>query len=169
MSMNTSTRIRISALTTAMTMVLSAGAMAASTGDQTVTYTVPEMADIVISGSPGAMTITAPAAGADPAPVTDATTSWSVTSNAGTDAKKLTAALDADMATGLTLKVTVTAPDGAASSQQTLTAAGVDVVTGIDSVSETGLGIEYELTATVEAAAATSVEKTVTFTLVDAI
>ena len=97
------------------------------------------------------MTITAAPAGQAPTPVTDATTTYSITNNAGTDSKKITAAINTDMPTGVTLEVELVAPTGATATKQALSSAPANVVTGIDNVSETGKSITYTLSATAAA------------------
>jgi hypothetical protein len=64
-----------------------------------------------------------------------------------------------------TLKVTLGAPTGASSSQVNLTTSAEDAVTGISTLAETGLSIDYVLSATVDAGTFTLDNKTVTFTI----
>ena len=112
------------------------------------------------------MTITAATPGSAPTPVTDATTTYSVTNNAGTDSKKITAAINTAMPTGVTLEVELAAPTGGTSAGKvSLSASAAPVVTGIDNVSETGKTITYTLSATAAAGKVLSAEKTVTFTI----
>lgn len=166
--MNTNIITRISTLAAAIGLAFSANGWAADpdTATQTVTYEVQEIALVDVSGSPGAMTITAATPGEAPTPVTDATTTYSVTNNAGTDSKKITAAINTDMPTGVTLAVELAAPTGGTSAGKvSLSSAAAPVVTGIDNVSETGKIITYTLSATAAAGKVTSASKTVTFTI----
>lgn len=164
--MNTNTMTRISTLAVAIGLAFSANSWAADdTATQTVGYEVQEIALIDVSGSPAAMTITAAPAGQAPTPATDATTTYSITNNAGTDSKKITAAINTDMPTGVTLEVELGAPTGATATKQALSSAPANVVTGIDNVSETGKSITYTLSATAAAGKVTSANKTVTFTI----
>lgn len=164
--MNTNTITRISTLAAAIGLVLSANAWSADdTATQTVTYEVQEIALIDVSGSPGAMTITAAAPGQAPTPVTNALTTYSITNNAGSDSKKITAAIDTAMPENVTLEVELAPPTGASATKQSLGATAKDVVTGIDNVNETGKTITYTLSATAAAGKVTSANKTVTFTI----
>ncbi len=165
--MNTNTMTRISTLAVAIGLAFSANSWAADdTATQTVGYEVQEIALIDVSGSPAAMTITAAPAGQAPTPVTDATTTYSITNNAGTDSKKITAAINTDMPTGVTLEVELEAPTGGSSSGKVvLSDEALPVVTGIDNVSEAGMIITYTLSATAAAGKVTSASKTVTFTI----
>jgi hypothetical protein len=90
-------------------------------------------------------------AGSAPDPAIDTTTvTYMITSNGGTDAHKITGVVDDDMdAIGLLLEVALAAPTGALSPGyvEMLTSAS-DLVTGIDSLNETGLQVSFRLTAT---------------------
>ena len=168
--MKLNNKIRLGTLAMAMGMVLGGQALAGDTAQQTVTYEVTAINEISVSGNPGALTVSAATAGSQPDAVSDNTTSWAITTNAGTDAKKLTAAIDSDMPAGVTLTVNVAAPSGGTSmGAVTLSSVAGDVVTAIDSVAESGLGITYGLSATVSAGVVTAANKTVTFTLTDSI
>ena len=164
--MNTNTMTRISTLAVAIGLAFSANSWAADdTATQTVGYEVQEIALIDVSGSPAAMTITAAPAGQAPTPVTDDTTTYSVTNNAGTDSKIITAAINSNMPTGVTLEVELVAPTGAIATKQALSSNPANVVTGIDNVSETAKKITYTLSATAAAGKVDSANKTVTFTI----
>ena len=97
---------------------------------------------------------------------TDSTT-YSVTNVLGS--KKLVGRLNTAMPTHVALKVQVAAPSGATSTGQvTLTASNQDLVTGIGLVSQSGLPMNFTLSATVQAAVVTAGSRTLTLTLVDA-
>ncbi len=139
---------------------------AANSANQTVTFEVAAIDELSVSGNPGALTVNTATAGSQPDAVTDATTTYALTTNAGTDARKITAVLDTAMPANTTLTVTLGAPTGGSSpGAVTLTNAAADVVTGVDSVAESGLGISYNFSATVAAGVVASASKTVTFTL----
>ncbi len=162
--MKTTQLFKLSALATAMGFILSGGAFAADSTTQTVTYEVSEINELAVSGSPGALTVSEATAGSQPDAVTDATTSYDVTTNA-TD-RKLTAAIDTDMPADVTLSLTAAAPTGAtAAGKVSLTATAADLVTSITQVAESGLGLTYELDAEVTAGVVPSASKTVTLTI----
>lgn len=131
------------------------------TASQTVNITVDEIQQITVSG-PAALHITTATAGSAPTAVTDATTTYSLTSNANT--KKITAKIDSAMPTGMALILTMTAPSvGTSAGAITLTAADQDMVTGIGKVSETK-ALSYQLTATAAAGVLAATTRTVTLT-----
>lgn len=142
-------------------------AMAGASATATATYEVTAINELSASGNPGSLTVTAATAGSQPDAVTDATTTYAITTN-GTN-KKITAAINTAMPAGTTLKVTLAAPTGASSSQVTLSTTPADAVTGITTLAESGKTITYELSATVAAGVVASGSKTVTYTIVDGV
>jgi len=100
----------LKALTAALALTLIPSAFAANTATQTVTYAVSAINEISVSGNPAAMTVNAATPGSAPTTVTDSSTTWAVTTNEST--KKITAAINTDMPTGLTLTANLTAPTG---------------------------------------------------------
>lgn len=144
-------------------MAMAAGASA----EQTATYKVDPINELAVTGTP-ILTINAAVAGQEPAPVTDNSTTYAITTNCATDGKKITAAINSDMPDGTTLVVNLAAPTGATSvSDQSLSSTAVDVVTGLDGVAESGKMISYTLSATAAAGVVSSTDKTVTFTIAD--
>jgi hypothetical protein len=121
--------------------------------------------ELSVSGNPGALTVNAATAGSQPDAVTDATSSYAITTN-GTN-KKITAALDTAMPAGVTLSLTATAPTvGSSPGKVALSASAADVVTGITQVADgDGNTLTYELAATVAAGVVESASKTVTLTI----
>lgn len=143
-------------------------AMADNIATQSVSYEVTAINEIEVSGDPGALVVNSAMAGSEPTDDTDNTTTWDITTNGGTDGKKLTGAIDTDMPANTTLKINLTAPTGATSSGDvTLSTTAADAVTLIDSVAESGLTITYTLSATIAAGVVTQASKTVTLTLTD--
>lgn len=140
-------------------------ATAADTITQTATYEVSPINEISVSGQPGALIINAAVAGSAPTAVTDATTSYAITTNE--IGKKITAGITTDMPAGLTLNMALVAPAGGVSTARDLTGVAQDMVTGISTLNETGLGISYTFSATSAAGVITSAAKTVTFTIAD--
>lgn len=145
-------------------MVLGAtAAFAVNTATQTVTYGVTAIDELSVSGDPGPLIVSAAIAGEDPTSVTDATTTYSVTTN-GTG-MRITGVLDTAMPAGLTLSITLASTGATSAGAVILTAVPADLVTGISSLAETN-GITYELAATAAAAIVDpSATKTVTLTL----
>ena len=121
-----------------------------------------------VTASPATMTIsTVPLAGQQPTPVTDATTSYRVTTLFG-GAKKITARLNAATPAGVTLTGTFTAPAGATSNGPVnLDVTARDVVTNINAVFNSTQTITYKLSATVAAGVVPLQSRTVTLTLVN--
>lgn len=155
-----------SLLATAIGLVSSCGALAADNANHTVGYAVSAINEIAISGNVSTMTVSTATAGSEPDPVTDATQTYDITTN-GTN-KKITAALDTNMGTGLTLALTAAAPTGAsANSEVSLSTVAADVVTGITEIAESGKTLTYKLTALVTAGVVAADTKTVTLTIAD--
>lgn len=159
-------KIRIIFLVVGTLILMSGIAMAASSTTQTVTYAVSAINEISVSGDPGALTVNAATAGSAPNSVSDATTTYAITTNE--TGKKITGAINTDMPAGVTLTVNLAAPTGGTSSGATsLTSAAADLVTGIDTLNESGKTITYSLSATSAAGVVGSATKTVTLTVVD--
>ena len=161
---------KLVALTTVMLLLgVCATAFAASSISQTVTYQVSAINEISVSGNPGALIVSAATAGSQPTAVTDATTTYAITTNGS--AKRITGVLNTVMpATGLSLKATVTAPStGTSAGQVTLTASAQSLVTAISAVAESGIAISYEFSATAAAGVVSSATKTVTLTVADGV
>jgi len=137
--------------------------LAATTAENTVSYQVEPISEISVSGNPAVLIVNAATAGSVPTTVTDATTTYSYTAN---QTRKITAALNTAMPSGVTLKIHLVAPTGGTSvGDVTLTTGSADVVTGIPTVNETGKTITYMLSATVAAGVVASAQKTVTLTV----
>lgn len=136
--------------------------LAGNTTTQNVSFTVAAVAEISVSGNPGAMAIVAPAAGSTLSSVTDATTSYAITTNQ--TGQKITAAIDSAMPSGVTLTVGMQAPTGATASTVTLGTVAGDAVTGISQLSASNLTITYTLSAELSAGDVSG-SRTVTFTV----
>ena len=121
-------------------------AMAGTSDTQDVTYSVSAINEISASGNPAALNITTTTAGSDPSEVTDATTTYSVSTNETN--RKITAVLDFAV-TGGTLKINMTAPaSGVSAGDVTLTAVTADAVTSIDTEASAANTITYKYSAT---------------------
>ena len=138
----------------------------AQTATQSVSYEVQAINQVSVSGSPS-LVISSATAGSAPTSAT-ASGSYAVTTNQ--TGKKITAELDSDMPSGVTLSVTLAAPTGAASAGAVdLSVIPVTAVTGIGTVSESGLSVGYQLAATVAAGVVPAGSRTVTFTIADGV
>jgi hypothetical protein len=145
-----------------MALMTVAGVAQAQTSQQTVTFQVNAINQISVAGTPS-LTINTATAGSAPTAAT-ASATWAVTTNQSN--AKITAELDSDMPTGLTLTVNLQAPGTASSVGATpLAQAAVDVVTGLTKVAAGSLSIGYSLSATTAAGVVSSATRTVTYTI----
>jgi hypothetical protein len=156
------------ALVLAAAIVIFGGArlaMAANTDNITVNYEVQAINELNVDDASVTLTISTATAGQQPDSAT-ASTTYDITTNETT--KKLTAGLDTDMPTGLTLRANVTAPTGGTSSGWTaLSSTAADVVTAISKVAEPNLAWNFSLNANVSAGVVAAASKTCTLTLTD--
>ena len=148
------------ALALALGVTTAAGAQSAT---QTVTFQVSAINVIGFTGSPS-LTISGAAPGAASLTATDASATWAVTTNQST--AKISASIASAMPTGLTLSVNLAAPTGASTAGSTaLGTTGVDLVTSITQLSQTGLGVTYTLAASPTAGVVASGTRVVTYTI----
>ncbi|HEX2091901.1 MAG TPA: hypothetical protein VHG28_05830 [Longimicrobiaceae bacterium] len=141
-----------------------ASTAAAQNGTQSVGYEVQAINQISITGSPSLVISTA-TAGSAPTSVTGSG-SYAITTNQTN--KKVTAQIDSNMPSGVTLSVTLAAPSGATSAGAvTLSTTPVNAVTGISTVNQSGLSVSYQLAATVAAGVVAASSRTVTLTIAD--
>jgi hypothetical protein len=139
--------------------------LAAQSANQVVTFSVAPISVISVSGNPAAMNITTATPGSAPTPVTDATTTYAITTNEAN--RKIVANLDANMPGGLTLQVALQAPAGATSAGTvTLTTTAADVVNSISTATASGRTITYTFSATTAAGTVSATSRTVTLTIV---
>ena len=142
-----------------------AGTLHAQSATQTVTFSVSAISVMSVSGNPAAMNITTATPGSAPTPVTDASTTYAITTNE--TSKKIVAAIDANMPSGLTLQVALQAPAGATSAGTvSLSTVAADVVNNVGTVNVSGRSITYTLSATTAAGTVGSQSRTVTLTIV---
>jgi hypothetical protein len=153
------------AVAAALGLTAVTGAHAAGSAVQSFNVAVSAINELSVSGNPGTLTVNSATAGSAPNGVTDASTTYAITSNETN--KKITAQLDVDMPAGITLGVLLTAPTGATAASQSLSTVAADVVTGISKLNESGKSISYTLAATAAAGTLTSAGKQVTFTIID--
>lgn len=122
---------------------------------------------IAVSGTPGLLRVSTAVAGSQPVAVSNATTTYTVTTPRANRTYRISARLDAPMPPGVTLTASLAAPPGATSlGAVALDATGRDVVTGVRrNTSATG-SITYQLSATVDAGVVPLSSRTVTLTIV---
>ena len=122
---------------------------------------------IAISGSPASFRVTTAVAGSNPQPLSNSTTTYTVTTANPNHTYKVTAQLNANMPTGTTLSATFAAPPGATSSGAVaLDITARDVVTAIPRNSNSTQGITYTFAATAAAGVIPSTSRTVTLTII---
>lgn len=119
------------------------------------------------SGDPGVLAVSSAIAGQEPDPVSDASAAYDLLdAEAGS---KITGRLDAPLPEGVALQVTLEPPPGASGEGPvTLTTTDQELVILIQSGSYTGLTIEYDFSATVEAGVIPVASRDVVFTVVGA-
>jgi hypothetical protein len=131
-------------------------ALAADTATQNVSFTVDALNSISVSGDPAPLGTVSHA--------TDTSTTYSVFTN-GT-AMRITAQLDTPMPVNVTLNALLAHPTGASTSTaQNLTNVPLEVVSGITALSQTGLGITYNLSALASVVPAAVGSRVVTLTV----
>lgn len=139
-------------------------AEAATTATSTVTYTIGSINAISVSGNPGTLTINSATAGSSPVAATDATTTYSVTTN--NTPIKVYGQVATAMPSGTTLTITLVSPSGGTSAGAVaMTTSQAALVTGIGNIAASSLTITYSLTATLSASQVSAATNTVTFTI----
>lgn len=144
-------------------VALSTGRAHAQTATQDVTLEVQAIDQLAFTGSPS-LVISSATAGSAPTSAT-ANATYAITTNE-TD-RKITAEIDSDTPSGVTLSASLAAPSGATSAGAVqLSTTAQDVVTGIGTVNASGLNVTYTLSATSAAGVVPSTTRTVTYTIV---
>lgn len=132
--------------------------------NSTVSFTIANITQLSISGSPGALTIASATAGSQPNSVSDSKTTYNVTTNS--TAQRISGALNLAMPSNMTLAVALVAPAGATSAGSvSLSTTARNLVTGISNLAQSALQITYTLSATVAAAPVAGGSRTITYTL----
>jgi hypothetical protein len=154
-------------LVVTMLALLPAAVFAASNDTVTVNYEVTAINELNIDDASVTLTVNSATAGLDPNQASDGAT-YDITTNCAANAKKITAAINTDMGSGLTLQINMTAPTGGSSAGAvTLSSTAVSAVTAIDAVAEADKAITFTLDATLAAGVVSSASKTCTLTLTD--
>ncbi|MBA3646335.1 MAG: hypothetical protein H0W63_09175 [Gemmatimonadaceae bacterium] len=150
------------ALTVILMLAVGTTAASAQTATQTVTFAVTAVNTISFTGAPS-LSVTPAAVGSSDASVSDATSTWAVTTNQSL--AKVSAQINLAMPANVTLKANLQAPTvGLSNGAVTLGITSVDLVTGITKQAQSGLTATYVLTATA-AADPVSSNRVVTYTI----
>jgi hypothetical protein len=155
------TDMKITLLLIFSLVLLTGGALAATSANHTVTVVIPTINELTLSGGNITLTFAVPAAGADPADVTDTTCGLSWSTNQAS--QKITAASSIATPNAALVVVASSASGGTAASAVTLGTTAADFVTGIT----TGNGscsVDYTASATSDDTAGSEVH-TVTYTI----
>lgn len=152
-----------------LTAALTGTAFAQASANQTVSLAVSAVYKISTSGNPGALTISNGTAGSDNlTAVSDNSTTYSITQNFG-NTVKITANLDAALASGYTLSINLASTKGtsvgAVDISNATSGSASDVVTGIARGADAGQAIGYTFGAAASAGTLASTTRTVTLTL----
>lgn len=122
-------------------------------------------AQLSVSGSPAQLTVSTAVAGSAPVAVTNATTTYSVSSNPPSGHYAITAHLNSAMPPGVTLEVALGANRGTSAGTVALSTTAQNVVTAITR-RMFGQPITYTLTATAAAGVVPLQSRVVTFTII---
>jgi hypothetical protein len=153
--------VHFAAPAAALLLIVSGRASAQATQD--VSFEVQAISELTFTGSPS-LVISAATAGSAPTSAT-ASASYAISTNELN--RTITAEIDSDMPTGLTLSVSLAAPSGATSSGVVaLSTTAQPVVTGVANVNASGLGVSYSLAATSAAGVVAADTRTVTYTII---
>ena len=150
-----------------VTAAFAAQAVAGPSATQTVSFEVAPITEIHASGSPSLVINSATGAGGT---LVNATASGTYAITTNQHGRKITAKLDNDMPNNVTLTLTMAAPLGggtAMGSPVTLSQVETDMVTAVVPVSESGLSLNYELSADETAGVVAPQNRTVTFTITE--
>ena len=143
---------------------LAGTAVAGNVAAQVVTYQVDEINELSVSGNPKVFNVNEAEADEEPFHAEDFSTTYAITTNCGTDKKKITANIDTDMPANTTLKILIEPSKGASSPEGVdLTTGAKDVVNDIGPVVASGLSLQYHLYAA--GVMPSSAQKAVTLTL----
>ena len=138
--------------------------VAGAQATQTVNFEVKPINQFSITSTAVTLTITTATAGSEPAPVSDATSRWAVTTNQ--TGAKMSASIALAMPTGVTLSVLLAQPAGASSTTTDLSdGTSHDIVTGITKIAAPNLTVTYTLAATAAAGVITADSRVVTYTM----
>mgnify|MGYP007089160183 CR=1 FL=1 len=165
-SINLGGKMRQLLFIVAATVMSTAVVYGSDTATQIVTMSTSAINELAISGSAPTLSISTAVAGAAPTSSASSSITYAITTNE--TSKKITGAINTNMPSGTTLSINLAAPSGASSLGNTsLSTTVADLVTGISTLNESGLSIDYTFAATAAAGVIASFTKTVTLTIVD--
>lgn len=149
-------------------LAVSTECFAPTTGAQSVTFSIPAVSVLTISGDVAFGTFGTPAAGSDFTQINNTNSTYSVTNNAGSGSRKITAQLAAALPAGMNLGVGMATPTGASGGAQQLMNGtnAATIVTGIGNGAFSNYAILYTLFAGVASTAVGSGTISITYTLV---
>ncbi len=155
--------------TGALSVMIIASARAQATATQSLTLAVNSVFKIATSGNPAPLTIVSGTAGSDNlTPVSDNSTTYSITQNFG-NTVKITANLNTALPVGYTLQIALASTKGTSAGtldiSNTASGSAVDVVTAVQRGADAGQSIGYTFSALASAGTLSSTTKTVTLTL----
>jgi hypothetical protein len=122
---------------------------------------------VTVSGNPSLLRVSSAVAGSQPASVSSATTTYTVTTPSANRTYKITAQLNSPMPVGTTLQITLASPPGGTSlGAVTLDGTARDVLTGVRKNLNSTQSITYAFSATTAAGVVPSTSRLVTLTIV---
>lgn len=137
----------------------------AQTAAQVLTLAVNSTSLFTVSGNPAAMTISTATAGQNQlVSVVENSTTYSVTHNSSTP-KRITAAMDVNLPTGITLQVSLASGKGVSDGLTTLSTTTVEVVNGIVHGADKNNVITYTFSALASAGDLPGTTRNIIFTL----
>lgn len=119
-----------------------------------------------VSNNPYPLTISTAVAGSNPASVSDASTTYTVSIPSNGSTSRITGQLNANMPAGVTLTIHLASSNGVSAGTVTLTTTTTNLVTSIPKKTTETSGITYTLSATVAAGVITSTSRILTLTVV---
>jgi hypothetical protein len=155
-------KIFTAAIVAAAVSLTASAAHAQDSDTQLVTFEVQAINSLSMVGSPS-LTILAANAGSAPTSVSAGAT-YSITTNEAD--RKITAQIEENMPSGVSLQVLLAAPNGASAVAVALSETAQDVMTSVSTLSEAGLSLNYTLSATAAAGVVAQDTRTVTYTII---
>jgi len=149
----------------ALSLLVASTAFAQVTATHTLNLAVNAVTKISTSAAPISLTIVDGVAGVDDLTSVNGSGTYSITHNKNTN-MKITAQIDANMPTDITLKTNLVSTKGSSEGVKTLSTTAVDVVTGIVKGADATRNAAYTLEA-LASAGEWSGARTVTLTLTD--
>jgi len=159
---------KLSRIIILLSLIISPAVLFAASNDTTtINYEVQAINELNIVDTDLSITIDTAVAGAQPNYESTITT-YEITTNCASNAKKITGQLNTDLPSGLTLNMYMHAPvNGSSPTHRSMSATPSNMVVNIGPNAEQGIDMDFDLIATVAAGVVSSSSKTLTVTLVD--